>query len=447
MSKQTRTYKPRAKKAVASQQPIVIYSRAPVKRKAAPRKKASRSATQIVSDGPSFGRTALRTGLGGLGTYLGGPVGTALGMAGADLVSNIVGFGDYKVSENVFLSGNLPQIENIGRGEGNRIRFQEYIGDVISSSSANTFKLDSYPINPGQSKTFQWLSQIAPNYTEWTAEGIVFAFKSTSGDALNSVNTALGTIVMATNYDSTQPDFSSKSEMFNYEYSSQCKPSHDVMHMIECKRSQTVLNELYVRPNATIAAATNDIRFYDLGKFQIASDGCQGTSVKLGQLWVTYQIVLRKQRMFDSLGMNILYTKFHSNTSVAAATPFGTAGATIVDDEDSVNLFVDQTATTLTLPTSNSIQTFQMQFAWSGSAAAIVMPVFTFTNATEVVDIIPYPQAGLAGQTQALKIKFFKTLGDGTQPVITAGVAGTAPAGTPVMYCTIMQVPNGVNGL
>ena len=94
-----------------------------------------------------------------------------------------------------------------------------------SASTANTFKLDSYMINPTDVNTFPWLNEIARCYQEWIPHGIVFIYKTMSADALNSVNTALGTVIMATNYNATQPNYASKAEMENSEFSRSIKPS------------------------------------------------------------------------------------------------------------------------------------------------------------------------------------------------------------------------------
>jgi hypothetical protein len=39
---------------------------------------------------------------------------------------------------------------------------------------------------------FPWLSNIAQNFESYKLRGLVFEFKSMSGDALTSTNTALG---------------------------------------------------------------------------------------------------------------------------------------------------------------------------------------------------------------------------------------------------------------
>ena len=177
------------------------------------------------------------------------------------------------------------------------------MGDIITSSTPGDFKIDAYNIQPGLPASFPWLSQIAANYEQYSLEGIVYQFKSTSANALNSVNTALGSVMLATNYDVSDPPFVSKSEMLNYEYSSSCKPSESVLHMIECDPKQSVLTELYTRTGELPSG--KDLKFYDLGKFQIATVGFQGTSVNIGELHVTYQVRLLKPKLFSTLGEDI----------------------------------------------------------------------------------------------------------------------------------------------
>ena len=83
------------------------------------------------------------------GTALGTMAGGALGAA----ITHFTGLGDYRVSKNAFLQRGafnpMPPIVNKNKHGGTVFRRSEYIGDVISAPTANTFKLDSYSINPG----------------------------------------------------------------------------------------------------------------------------------------------------------------------------------------------------------------------------------------------------------------------------------------------------------
>lgn len=351
----------------------------------------------------------------------------------------IHGHGDYKINKNVFLNGRLPQMVNMPSGGGTIIRFQEYLGDIYSSATANTFNLQSFYINAGNVDTFPWLSQLAANYEQYSFEGLVFEFRSTSADALNSTNTALGSVMLATNYDAADSVFATKTEMLNYEFSKSIKPSESCMHMVECEPNQTVLSDLYTLQGAVPSG--KDSRFYHLGLFQIATTGFQGTSVNCGELHVTYQVRLLKPKLFNAIGLDVDYAHWTQATSVAAATPLGTAGSEVVLLD---NIGVSHlTSATFSLPRQYVSRRYMMWFLYGGSAAAVAAPNITYTNATS---------AGLAGLSQtpisgvsSVNMRFgisIDTSGNGTVPVFTVDTSGTLPSGSTTLAVYITQVTN-----
>ena len=188
----------------------------------------------------------LRTERGGdgAGSFLG-----RVGQSAGNALSHWLGLGAYSVSKNSLLTDPMPVI-NKSEGGACTIRHREYIGDIISAATPNTFKIQSFPINPAMESTFPWLSQIAANFEQYRIEGMIFEFRTMSADALNSVNTALGQVIMATDYNAANPPFAQKSEMENYEYGQSAKPSESAIHPIECARLQTTISELYTRAGA-----------------------------------------------------------------------------------------------------------------------------------------------------------------------------------------------------
>lgn len=224
----------------------------------------------------------------------GSQVGERLGGL-AHYVGKIFGSGDYVqgpgVKTNSMMTDQAPSFAS--GGATIRVRHQEYLGDVLSSATANTFDIQSYAINPGISQTFPWLSQVCEStFQQYRLNGMVFYFKSTSGNALTSTNTALGQVIMCTDYDSVDAPFTSKQQMENTEFGVSCKPSSNMIHAIECAPQLTSVSEKYVR--AYGIPANTDLRLYDMGKFYIATNGCQGTNVNLGELWVSYDVTLIK---------------------------------------------------------------------------------------------------------------------------------------------------------
>jgi len=322
----------------------------------------------------------LRQGGSIAGGAFGGPGGSAIGREIGAGLSRISGFGEYKVSENTIVTDQVPQFRNGGRSV--RVSHRDYIGDVTGSIG---FAIRSYFINPGLVATFPWLGYVAAQYQEYRIRGIVFEFKSTSATALNNVNTALGTVIMATQYNSAAPTFQNKFEMENYEFSSSCKPSDSMMHPVECARGEAPLECLYVRSSAL--QPNQDERFYDFGEFQIATVGMQAASV-IGELWVTYDIELLKPRLppggsipgqFTRIN-NTLYDQ-NATLGITQTTPKGNLGITITATGAGFD--------TILFPSAITSGKFQVVMAFRGSGAAAnfaTLPTTTLTNCTLVAD-------------------------------------------------------------
>lgn len=256
------------------------------------------------------------------GAVFGAP-GKVIGGALHGLFKKLTGYGDYSVKSNTFMTGNTPPLF-ASKGRGMVIQHREFLGDVVTSSGAGQFNLVQYPINAAQPSTFPWLSQIAGQFEQYSVRGMIFEFKSMSSDALNSTNTALGSVIMATQYNSVNPSFTNKSQMENHEFSSSCKSSVDFVHGIECARGETPVSALYTRSGPVPVGS--DPRLYDLGQFQIATVGFQGTSVNIGELWCTYDIELLKPQLV-SPAFNSPVPDHWSIPGPTSAAPFGAAGA------------------------------------------------------------------------------------------------------------------------
>jgi len=245
------------------------------------------------------------------------------GYALGSKIKEITGFGAYHVRSNV-LMGQVPQVSNPSDVEGGLvISHREYLGDVITSATPGAFSIQDFVINPGTARTWEWLAQIAVNYEQWKPQGILFAFKSTSADALNSTNTALGTVIMATQYNPYNGDFKTAAEMMSYEYSTSGRPSEDIIHMIECDPHQGAISTFFTQTKNISLSADGDRRFLQLGKFYLATTGFQGAKVNIGQLWVTYQICLLKPKLFQSLGLaNDFFETIYAGASVNASSTY-----------------------------------------------------------------------------------------------------------------------------
>jgi hypothetical protein len=272
--------------------------------------------------------SALRAlgGIGGgaLGGMFGAPtLGSAAGTSLGGMVSKWLGQGDYVLNSNSLVnkfrsSGDIPNMH--ANGQAVVVRHREYVADV--SSNINFTVNASYALNPGLASSFPWLSGIAQQYQEYSWKGIIYEFVSTSGDVVASTNTALGTVMLATDYRATQSAFTNKLQLLNQYFSCDAKPSECFCHPIECNPKENPYNVQYVRGGAVPAG--EDQKTYDLGVVYLATQGMQAASIDVGELWVSYEVELRKPIPAD---ISNLYGLDASYTIAApdATNVFGTS--------------------------------------------------------------------------------------------------------------------------
>lgn len=375
------------------------------------------------------------------GGYLGSKLGEWAGGAAHSAFRSITGLGDYKVRRNVFMSGRLPEIANIAGNGGTVIRFQEYLGDVVTSETPGAFRIDDYLINAANEKTFPFLSQVAANYDQYEMQGLIFEFRSTSGDALNSTNTALGSVMMATQYDTVDTPFSSKGEMLNYEFSVSSQPSKNQLHMIECDPHQTPISLLFTEPSLTNPPNT-DPRMYFLGRFQIATTGFQGAAVNIGELHITYQVKLLKPKLVTALGSDI--SMFVGNTnSYTNATPIPNGAAV-----SNTGGFVIGNNSTIYFPMSPLDKCYSVWLFWAGTSAAITHPSYIFvgkpgTFGAGRFNSVTSPQTGAT--TQSVQAQLYVKVPANNGPTTTnTGLqlnSAVLPSSGTQMRFVVLEIP------
>lgn len=294
--------------------------------------------------------------LGGVGKWLGSGIGS------------IFGSGDYQMmgpapSYNVLT--NAAQIPKFSTTERtNVICHREYIGEIAGTT---LFSNRQFNLNPGDQTVFPWLSTIAQNYQQYRFHGLIFEFKSLVTDFVTSG--APGAIIMATNYNATEPVYASKVQMENSEFAVSAKPTVNLIHGVECDPAETPVSKLYVASNSS---GTNDLRLYNLGTTQVATTG---NPVQLiGELWVSYCIEFFKPILNEDIGGNV--NSLHvTRSGVTNASPMGTIGVRTSGD---INFGI--TSTLLVLQ-GVALQKFMITFTWTGTTpVAWANPNFTYTN-------------------------------------------------------------------
>jgi hypothetical protein len=268
-------------------------------------RKVGRLARTIVN-APRKARRGINRAKRNIGQGLGARLGRDMGLN----YSTITGMGDYEVKTNTLVRPTT--VPDFGINSV-RLTHKEYLGDI--SGSVN-FTSSTYHINPGLSATFPWLAGLARNYQQYRMNGMLYEFVSTSATALNSINTALGKVVIATNYNAEDPDFTSTVEMLTTQFSNYGKPSANLTHAIECAPSETASNLYYVRTD--IEMEQKDLRLSDLGFTQVSTEGMQAEAV-IGGLWVTYDVTFLKPTLNAEIAQSDGFDQCNFYTDIAAA--------------------------------------------------------------------------------------------------------------------------------
>lgn len=308
------------------------------------------------------------------GTMLGGPAGGAIGGFLGDQLSRVVGFGDYVIKSNSYTKkqrGGAGEVVNVGgikvqggpmpsfsrAGQGIRISHREYVCDITGSAEfANT----GFLVNASNEHLFPWLSHVAHYFEEYTFKGLLFEYRPTSG-AFNGATQALGSVIYATNYNCMEANFATKAEMDSYEYVTSCLPCVSMIHPVECMPGSNPVSVYYTK-----AVDSPDAQLmYDMGNFQVGTQGMNAANV-VGELWVSYDIVLTKPRV-NVRGPTEVWSHYTTSSSTAAAaTAFGNPVAMTAHADNRTALTF--TTTTVCLPHTGY---YLMAIMWSGSGANI----------------------------------------------------------------------------
>ena len=322
---------------------------------------------------------------------------------------------------------------------------EEYIQDINSSVA---FTNTVFPINPGLPSTFPWLSTLCGGFEEYKFEQLVFQFRSTAANALNSTNTALGTVIGACNYNVTQSAFTTKQQMENYEYAVSGPPSCTNIYPVECNPKDNTLQHLYIRTGSL--GANQDLRFNDLGNFQIATQGSQAAA-NIGELWVSYRVRLYKPSLStvgtsDVTSCHYGQTAFTSTiaATITAAAPFGTPNVPASTSfEIGSNLALTFSGNTITLPASLGAGSFMIYHRINGGSVAQNFTGWACTtNCTDLKICSNHTVAGSASTsgataTQLECMRFFTITGPSAVLTFTATTIPSAPTSSDIFIVPI----------
>ncbi|QMW68664.1 capsid protein [Crucivirus-119] len=399
-----------------------------------------------------------------LGTSFYGPAGGAVGDVAAGYlghrIGRMFGSGAYKSKRIPNYTGAHKMIRGSGAYDmpaqgrvitegtsppsfgSNRtiIRHREYIGNLNSSTA---FNLNSYNVNPGDETTFPWLAGIATNYQKYRPLGVLFEFKSTSANALNSTNTALGTVMMAVSYNaiaSSAPG--SKMEMLQLEGCTSICPAESAMCAVECAKNYNPLSTLYIRNGVAFQVPNGAEQFYDFANFYIATEGMQAANVVIGELWATYEFELLTPVLNDGqVGNDVNFSNYLLSSGASTSNYFPSPSASL--NIQTMNLTF--TATTISLPANITTGCYQLLWYLVGSTGASSAPSIAFSNAVALPifsgNTVSRPTSTAQSATTQIVVQSFKVTGPNATLTFSGGTILTGSTGGSV---ELVQLPGVV---
>lgn len=244
------------------------------------------------------------------------------------------------------------------------VSHREYIRDIPGSVAfANT----QFNLNPGLQAVFRWLSSLAPGYESYVFMKLDFYFETMKSTATS------GTIMLACDYDSTDAAPANKQQLMSFAGAVRSPVWGECSLHLSHK-------EMYKQgPSKSIRLggipANDDIRLYDVGNLNVATDGCADTTA-LGELYAEYTVIFQTPQIDQQAVTNSLSGKIVGATGITRAVPFGTAPV--------VTGGLPVTAASATL-TFNRVGTYLLSFQVTGTTFT-GDPVYTGTAATAVLD-------------------------------------------------------------
>jgi hypothetical protein len=306
---------------------------------------------------------------------------------------------------------NRPNMQTMRNGDC-RIVHREYIADIIAAATGANFNNTQYPINPGQSSVFQWLSKIAQNFESYHFRKLKFDYETEAPSSLG------GTLVLAVDYDASDSAPTTKQQMLAFRGSVRSAPWTPCQHS-SVGEDLSKLKSSFVRPG--LNPPNTDIKFYDVGVLNVATQGISTNSATCGELYVEYDVDL----------MTPLYepvqnaSSYQALTALTAAEPLGATGTLL----GGLSIVVGNNGTNSTLTLSNATigSEYSVSTISAGTVITAAVGVNSATGATTTTTATAFNASATVGST----IQTFKA----TATTIVFIFLGTA---TTITTCDVL---------
>lgn len=161
----------------------------------------------------------------------------------------------------------------------------EYIGEILGANSSTVPVIAVFPVNPGQSSTFPWLSEQALQWEKYHFDYLEFYYKpEVSGFATEGQS---GKVILMADYDASDPAPTTKQEMEDTDPHVDGMPYEDIMLTLDPYEMFLNSDAKYVRPFGLPGGS--DIKTYDAANLNVMTLNNGGTAA-VGELHVRYGV-------------------------------------------------------------------------------------------------------------------------------------------------------------
>lgn len=290
------------------------------------------------------------------------------------------------------------EIEYARDGRSCVITHEERFATILGSTS---FATNSYPVNPGQSATFPWLSGVANRFESYRFEKLEFLYRT------KTATTALGDVILAVDYDATDAAPTDSIQAEAYDESVSAAPWQNLVH--KCRtQNMRKLPTYYVRGDSQ--PSSTDLKMYDMANLFVCTEN-QASAALVGYMYVRYTVRLMTPQL-RSNDFGVAGGWVAGGGTMSAANPLGSAPTA---DAQNRGFSVD----------TNSVVTFQNPGTYlvALSIAGTTVSGLTATAGTALSATSLY---GIVHASATAYLRVYSVVTNGAnQTVVIAGTAAS----------------------
>jgi len=315
----------------------------------------------------------------------------------------------------------------------------EFVAAVTVANQPN-FNAVQFPVNPGQSTLFPWLSKMAQNYEKYRFVKLGFRFKREVSEF--ATNGQVGKVMMMFDQDAGNGPPGTKQVLEDWDPHSDGMPCENIYLSVPPIMLRKFIDGFYVRTAGLPGAA--DIKTFDVGNFYIATQGIVN-NVEVGELHVDYTVELfspvLNQNQTVPTNNQVSWFQSAAVQTVTTATPATSLNATATAN----GIGVVNTAGSFVPPVGNYNVDMRGSFADSQNEAYIIIMDFQ-KNGTSVYPALgslsapTSDSAGVVLEKQSLSSSVFVTANGTdafTQVITMTGATGTLTCLTGVRWTAV----------